>query len=135
MTLGAQIIAATLTGLYTEHMVGFGSAHLIPFMLIEGGAKGADAVAKWWAEQSPMHDSVGVGKDSLTRFIHVSVPAEWDKYGRSAGPIRNQKMLDMGPDLVLAYAYDFSQVKGTAHMMRIAEAARIPVVATTLPKG
>lgn len=31
-------------------------------------------------------------------------PADWDRYGRAAGPIRNQRMLDQGkPDLVLAF--------------------------------
>ena len=50
--------------------------------------------------------------------------ADWDKHGRAAGPIRNQKMLEEGrPDLVLA----FRGGRGTADMNRRAEKAGIEV--------
>jgi hypothetical protein len=78
--------------------------------LIQGGARGADALAKQWAFE-----------------WHVSVeeyPADWKKYGRGAGPIRNQQMLDEGkPDLVVA----FKGGTGTADMVRRAKKAGIPV--------
>lgn len=46
------------------------------------------------------------------------------KYGKSAGPIRNQTMLDDGkPDLVLA----FPGGRGTADMVAKAEKHGIPV--------
>lgn len=51
-------------------------------------------------------------------------PAEWEKYGKSAGAIRNQEMLDKGrPDLVVA----FPGGQGTKHMVMIAKKAGIPV--------
>jgi hypothetical protein len=49
--------------------------------------------------------------------------ADWSRYGRSAGPIRNQEMLDEKPDLVLAFGWG----KGTSNTVRGAEARGIPV--------
>ena len=52
-------------------------------------------------------------------------PAQWDIWGRSAGPRRNQQMLDEGqPDLVLA----FPGGRGTADMVRRARAMGVLVV-------
>lgn len=50
-------------------------------------------------------------------------PADWDTHGRAAGPIRNQQMADSGADVCLA----FPGGRGTADMVRRAEAAGIPV--------
>lgn len=52
-------------------------------------------------------------------------PADWRKYGKSAGPLRNQQMIDEGkPDLVVA----FPGGTGTADMVRRAKAAGIRVI-------
>lgn len=45
-----------------------------------GGASGADTLAEDWAKRWNVP------------FSHF--PADWDQYSRSAGPIRNQQMLD-----------------------------------------
>lgn len=59
-------------------------------MIIEGGAAGADTLAKNWAI------SRGI---SFTEF-----KADWKKYGKAAGYIRNKQMLVEGkPDLVIAF--------------------------------
>lgn len=55
----------------------------------------------------------------------IGYRAEWDKHGRAAGPIRNQRMLDEGkPDLVIA----FPGGRGTADMVRRAKAAGVEVI-------
>lgn len=81
--------------------------------IIEGQQRGADAMA---ASAALRH---GVG--------HEPYPADWDRYGRAAGAIRNQAMLDAKPDLVVAFCDDLSISKGTANMVSIAKAAGVPV--------
>lgn len=77
-------------------------------LLIHGGATGADAIASQWAIQH--------------RVRQLPFPADWKKHGKSAGPIRNQAMIDEGkPDMVIA----FPGGKGTADMKRRAQAAGI----------
>jgi len=57
--------------------------------IISGGAKGADHCA----EKTAKHFKVPID-------IH---PADWDKFGKSAGYIRNKEMLALGPDVVMAF--------------------------------
>lgn len=79
-------------------------------LIIEGGANGADAMARAWA---------------TLRAIHVcTIMALWNAHGRAAGPLRNEAMLSLKPDGVLA----FSGGRGTASMVSLARAAGIKVV-------
>ena len=66
--------------------------------------------------------------DSTCRFDVVRFPADWDKYGKAAGPIRNQQMIDEGkPDIVLAFHNNIAKSKGTMDMIKRANAAGIEV--------
>lgn len=58
--------------------------------IISGRARGADALGEKWATE---------------RAIQIAgYPANWNRDGKAAGPIRNQQMLDEGkPDLVVAF--------------------------------
>lgn len=47
--------------------------------LVQGGAKGADTCARWWAKRS--------------EIPAVTYAADWITYPRAAGPIRNEHML------------------------------------------
>jgi hypothetical protein len=78
--------------------------------IITGGAFGADTCANQWAFGH--------------RVKRTKVYAEWRKFGNKAGPIRNRAMLDMGPDIVIA----FPGGAGTKHMMKIAREAGINVI-------
>lgn len=51
-------------------------------------------------------------------------PAEWSKYGRKAGYLRNIAMLDTKPDEVIAF-WD-GKSKGTKHTFREAQKRGIP---------
>lgn len=82
-----------------------------PVTIIEGGAPGADSLARLWSWSR---------KQQCLTF-----PAQWSVHGKAAGPIRNQQMLDDGlPDLVLA----FPGGRGTANMISLAQAAGVRVV-------
>jgi predicted Rossmann-fold nucleotide-binding protein len=81
-----------------------------PITVITGGARGADSFAATSAME--------LGYESIV------VPAEWDIHGKAAGPIRNRKMLDMAPDLVVA----FGQGRGTDDCVREAERRQVPVM-------
>ena len=71
--------------------------------VIHGAARGADTIAAWVA--------------GLLGLDVEAYPANWKRYGRAAGPIRNQEMLDAGIDIVLAFHHDISQSKGTKDMV------------------
>lgn len=74
--------------------------------LIQGGAKGADRFAKEWAAT---HPEVEVW----------TTKANWEKFGKAAGPKRNARMLEWEPDFVIA----FPGGRGTADMIRQAHEA------------
>ena len=79
--------------------------------IIHGGARGADNEAGYWARRQLISEE---------RY-----EADWDRDGKAAGPIRNQRMLDEGmPDLVVA----FPGGRGTADMVKRARAAGVPVM-------
>jgi hypothetical protein len=82
-----------------------------PLTIIAGGARGADRLARAWADER------GVPC--------VTYPANWALHGMSAGPIRNRQMLVEGkPDMVFA----FPGGSGTADMVRQAREAGVLVL-------
>ena len=90
-------------------------------VIISGGCRGADKIAETWA------DRLG-----YKRKIY---PAQWDKYGRSAGPIRNKKMLKEGnPDLVVGFHEKIESSKGTKHMVSIADKEGVETEVYSTPK-
>lgn len=86
-------------------------------VLTVGGAAGADSLAHDWGIA---RGSWSIGQPGIEVQL---CGARWDLHGRRAGPIRNQAMLDLGQDLVVA----FPGGRGTADMVRRAKAAGVPV--------
>lgn len=78
--------------------------------ILQGGARGVDAIADDWTE-------------TTERTRSVTFNADWDAHGVSAGPKRNQAMIDTKPDILVA----FPGGRGTADCTRRARAAGIPV--------
>ena len=84
-------------------------------LVIEGCATGADSLGERWATER-----------SIPIDHH---PADWDRYGKSAGPIRNREMADEAPDLVVAFYSDRANPsRGTANMVATARQRGIDVV-------
>jgi predicted Rossmann-fold nucleotide-binding protein len=79
-------------------------------LIIEGGALGADRLAREWA--------------AISAIPCVTFDADWKTHGKAAGPLRNDRMIAEGkPDGVVA----FPGGRGTADMAGKAEAAGIKV--------
>ena len=71
--------------------------------LVHGGCAGADLMAARHAENRG--------------WTVIEEKADWDKHGRRAGPIRNQRMIDVHkPDVVLAFLDPLS--RGTLDCLR-----------------
>lgn len=79
--------------------------------IIEGEASGADQLAALWASR---------------RGVPIEpYPADWNRYGDAAGPIRNTEMLAKSkPDLVVAFPGGL----GTADMIKKAKKAGVRVI-------
>lgn len=82
--------------------------------IVNGGANGADKLSTIWAKEKGIP--------------YVEYPAEWNKYGRRAGPIRNAEMLELEN---IDYVIAFPGGKGTEDMIKRAEAKGIKVLKVT----
>ena len=90
--------------------------------LIHGAARGADLLAAEWARITNEYDD---GDIEILAF-----PADWDLYGKRAGYIRNQQMLDEGrPELVVAFVdKPLAETKGTNMMVHLARDAGVRTI-------
>lgn len=77
--------------------------------VIHGAASGIDTAA---------------GEYCKDRWKVTAVPAEWDKYGKSAGPIRNRQMAAMGDALIAVWD---GKSRGTRNMISEATALGLKV--------
>lgn len=82
-------------------------------IVLQGGARGADTMGEDWARENER--------------ICIRVPAEWTRFRRSAGPIRNQRMLDLFyPSYALGFHEDIEKSKGSKDMAKRIEKENIP---------
>jgi hypothetical protein len=82
-----------------------------------GECRGADAIGSAIAQASGMPVQ--------------SCPADWKTHGRSAGPHRNQHMVDEADGLVVVR---YPDSRGSADVLRRAQAKGIPVVDVVLER-
>ena len=73
-------------------------------VILSWGARGADALGERYARERGL---------PVERF-----PADWKRYGRAAGPLRNQQMAERGDALV---AFWDGKSRGTRHMIECAK--------------
>lgn len=82
-------------------------------VIVSGGARGADTLAKRFALES-----------NLSMIVFE---ADWTKYGRSAGPIRNKQIVNEA-DFVIAFP-SASGSPGTKSTIGLAKKACKPIIA------
>lgn len=80
-------------------------------VIVHGAARGADRIAEEEA-----------GKAGLVTDPH---PGDWGRYGKAAGPIRNEEMAALGADLCIAFGP--TPGSGTQDMVDRARKHGIPV--------
>lgn len=92
------------------------------FIVVHGAAPGADSLAGQWVfdrrHNGPVHPQVEV---------HA---AEWNRYGKLAGGIRNAKMVGLGATVVLAFFQPGAQNVGTRNCVAQARLAGLDVKET-----
>ena len=76
----------------------------IEITIVSGGANGADYLGEKYAKER--------------EYELIIFPADWNKYGKSAGPIRNTQMAENSDALI---AFWDGKSKGTQHMINLAE--------------
>lgn len=83
-------------------------------LLAHGAARGADMLA-----------------DRVARSMNMAVvqyPADWRRYGRRAGYVRNAEMLEnANPEVALAFFKLGAENKGTAMMVKLCKDRGVPV--------
>lgn len=85
--------------------IGFASA------IVSGGARGADKYGENWAEEQLIN-------------IH-RYPADWEKYGKRAGPLRNQLMSENAEGLIAIWD---GKSRGTCNMIELAKTRGLRVL-------
>jgi hypothetical protein len=82
----------------------------LPTAIISGAARGVDTLGETWGETHGI--------------LIYQFPAEWDKYGKSAGYKRNEQMAKYAQALVAIWD---GKSRGTKHMIDIATKAGLTV--------
>jgi hypothetical protein len=91
-------------------------AEVQALVIVHGAARGADTMAdRWVSDRASMNYRVSVERH----------PADWDRHGKGAGPIRNRAMAKAGADRCLAF-WD-GESRGTLDMITVATQHGIPV--------
>ena len=81
-----------------------------PIMIISGGAEGADKLGERYATEN--------------KFIIMQMDAQWQAYGKAAGPIRNEQMAQKADALILFWD---GKSRGSANMLENAKKYNLPV--------
>jgi hypothetical protein len=79
-------------------------------IIISGGARGADTLGERYAR--------------LRSFGLIKVKADWNKYNKSAGFIRNKEMLNIADGVVCFWD---EKSKGTGHMVTLTDSSLTPL--------
>lgn len=73
--------------------------------IVQGGANGVDALALQYAQEN--------------HIPYKTFNADWNKYNRAAGPIRNEQMAKYG-EVLIAFKNQEHPTRGTENMIKTA---------------
>ena len=105
------IIAGSRDCTNPEHIIkALNECDWTPTVVISGAARGADRLGKLWARANNI---------PCEKF-----PANWDRYGKSAGYRRNVEMAESAEALLALWD---GKSKGTKHMINIANSKGLKV--------
>lgn len=76
-------------------------------LIINGGATGADTIAREWAVDR--------------KVDHLTLYAKWALHGKGAGPQRNKRMAKHRPREVLAFHPTIDKSRGTRDMVKLSK--------------
>jgi hypothetical protein len=89
----------------------------IEFHVVSGGATGIDACGERYSQ--------------LNKLPLTIMQADWEKHGKSAGPIRNRQMAEFADELLLIWD---GKSKGSANMKKTMEKLGKPVIEWVVKK-
>ena len=99
------IVAGSRQGIiYDDVLKAMETCPWTPTEIVSGKARGVDTMGEQWAKENGI---------PIKEF-----PADWDKWGRRAGYLRNTAMADYADALVCVWD---GKSKGSRHMINIAE--------------
>lgn len=89
--------------------------------VVSGTANGVDKAGENWGF---------VNRRSVKRF-----PANWDQYGKAAGPIRSGEMADYAAAVVVIVNRDIALTKGSKNMTEQGAQKKLPVLLARVYEG
>ena len=84
------------------------------FILVSGGAKGADKLAEQYADEKG--------------YEKIILKPDWKKYGKGAGLKRNQEIINLADEVV---SFWNKMSEGTGHSLELARKKGMPVTIIT----
>lgn len=108
-----ELVEKSLMMYFKEHKL-----HRADVEIISGTARGADQLGEQFANKYGL---------KLTKF-----PADWDKYGKSAGYIRNEEMAKYATENGILFAFWDGNSKGTNHMINLAKKYSLTVIVISI---
>lgn len=88
--------------------------------IVSGGCSGVDSGAEDWAKTQHMDDYPLI--DNMLKYTEF--PADWNKHGKAAGPIRNQQMAKYGDALLIIWD---GKSRGSANMKKEMQKLNKPI--------
>jgi len=88
--------------------------------VISGRAKGADTLGEQWAREKGIE--------------LILMPANWERYGRAAGPIRNKQMAEIA-DAAIGFWDGNTIHSGTYNMINTCKKLKVPLLVYRVDTG